>query len=529
MNSLHKYVTANVKNFKFKFNNILNFLKKKKPNKPLITFFNKKPDSFLFIARTYVVLFFCMRLLYIMNSLKWPGLTIQSAKKFYLFTLNLNNCDSSLLFDNTMLLLKESSSEFFSFTGSNCAWVLFKKWLHKFSPETVIKTFLNDKSIKTYIKYFVHINVALFGKLEYYRYRKILLKRNFVLERKIFIPVFKGINRITLLLSRHIVPERDRLTLKFKVYYNYLAIFYKGMRSVLLPIFLSIILGIILLNFFSTNFLRNVGVWIIVGLIFFWLISGFNFFLKRYRFGKYTSSIQRFWKRTNAYFWLIEGFLFLLFFYYYLNSSQEVYYMWDEANLNQHQLLSLTSFYMSSFILISLIMYSFFLLLNLNSYSFKQLLIHLTIITLGIIFIFLLECYQFYYIITLFYENVWNYLGEDSVWQLDVDSPKIRAKQQYFVLALIAKYWHFLFIFFSWLFVVFKSFEQKRIHYSLFGVNLQNLILLLLLNSLFVINWLKWIFRRFYDMVYYWFFTDQNMWFSYETADTLFNFFTAIF
>lgn len=199
--------------------------------------------------------------------------------------------------------------------------------------------------------------------------------------------------------------------------------------------------------------------------------------------------------------------------------------MWDEANLNQHQLLSLTSFYMSSFILISLIMYSFFLLLNLNSYSFKQLLIHLTIITLGIIFIFLLECYQFYYIITLFYENVWNYLGEDSVWQLDVDSPKIRAKQQYFVLALIAKYWHFLFIFFSWLFLVLKSFEQRRLHYTLFGVNLQNCLLLLVLNLLFNINWIKWLFRRFYDTTYYWFFTDSNAWLLESMLNELFTFF----
>lgn len=305
-------------------------------------------------------------------------------------------------------------------------------------------------------------------------------------------------------------------------------VFYSFFKNVFLAILLSMLLGVLLLNYFSTNFLRALAGWLVIGFIFFWLMSGFNFFIKRYRYGKFTAAIQRFWKRTNAYFWLIEGFLFLLFFYYYLNSSQEVNYMFDEASLNQSRLLSLVTFYITGALLLLLILYSIFILLNINAFTFKQLLIHVAVISVCIIFIFLVECYQFYYIITSFYETSWTYLGEEGVWLATVESAKLRVKQQYFILALIAKYWHFLFIFFSWLFVVFKAYEGRRLRYSLFTVNLQNLMLLFLLNSLFAVQWLKWVFRRFYDSMYFWFFADLNNWSLYTSASETSIFFSTM-
>ena len=307
-----------------------------------------------------------------------------------------------------------------------------------------------------------------------------------------------------------------------------LVVFYSFFKTVIVAGVLAVYLGVLLLNYFSTNFLRSLAGWLVVGFLFFWLMSGFNFFIKRYRYGKFTSAIQRFWKRTNAYFWLIEGFLFLLFFYYYINSSQEVAYMFDEGSLNQSKLIALVSFYLTGAFLLLLILYSVYVLLNINAFTFKQLLVHFTVISLCIIVIFLLECYQFYYIITSFYETTWVYQGEEGVWVAAVDSPKLRVKQQYFLLALIAKYWHFLFIFFSWLFVVFKAYESKRLRYSLFSVNLQNLILLFLLNSLFIVQWIKWACRRFGDGVYFWFFADINNWCLFNSADELSNFFLVM-
>ena len=197
--------------------------------------------------------------------------------------------------------------------------------------------------------------------------------------------------------------------------------------------------------------------------------------------------------------------------------------MYDEANLNQTFLPNLTSFYGSMVILFIVIFYSYYLLLNISNFSFKQQLLHLIINSTLMIYVFLLESYQFYYLLNTFFEVSWDYVEDIKTWVLNTENPKVRVKTQYLMLALIAKYWHFIFIFFSWLFLLYKSYEKKKIHYSLFGFVIQNSIILILLNLLFCIQWLKWVFRRYYDVIYYWFFTDTNSWLvnDFYTASTL--------
>lgn len=312
------------------------------------------------------------------------------------------------------------------------------------------------------------------------------------------------------------------------IIFQHFYIYYKALRTLIFPALVSVGLLFFLVNYFSSNILRQLSGWLVVGFIFFWLISGFNFFLKRYRFGKFTSAIQRFWKRANTYFWLVEGFLFSLFFYYYLNSSQEPLYMYDESALNQTYLFSLINAYFSYILLVFLIFYLFFLLLNMPNFIFKQQLIHLTVISLLLIYIYLLENYQFYYVLTSFIENFWLFDAESNTWALEFEAPRLRVKHQYLILALIAKYWHFLFIFLSWLFFVVKSFEIKKIFYPLFGVNIQNILILFLLNILFYVQWVKWFFKRFYDVTYYWFFVDPNHWSIYFVFDNIFNFFNSV-
>jgi hypothetical protein len=280
-----------------------------------------------------------------------------------------------------------------------------------------------------------------------------------------------------------------------------------------LPVLVSLLMIFLLINFFKIEIYTNMGIWGVLGFFFLWLMSGFNFFVKRYKNGKFTGAIQRFWKRTNAYFWLVEGFLFTLFFYYYLNSSQEPLYMYDESNFNQTFLPNLTTFYFSIILLIFIIFYSYYLLLNISNFSFKQQLTHLLINSVLMIYIFLLESYQFYYLVNTFFEITWEYAEDIKTWVLETENPKIRVKTQYLMLALIAKYWHFIFIFFSWLFLLYKSYERRRVYYSLFGFVIQNCIILMLLNLLFCVQWLKWLIRRYYDVIYYWFFTDSNNWF----------------
>jgi len=324
-----------------------------------------------------------------------------------------------------------------------------------------------------------------------------------------FIPVNLSTKTNFFVKNKNISIFRKTIFIPKSIYTSFF-VFYNNIKTIYLPLTISSIAFIILLDFFSVDFLRQTGIWTVFGFLAFWLFSSFNFFLKRYRFGKFTSAIQRFWKRTNVYFWVIEGFLFSLFFYYYLNSSQEPIYMYDESNLNQQFLPALTASYQSYLILLFIFFYTLYLLLALPTFKSTQQILHLGIMTLLYTYIYLLENYQVYYILTSFYENYWVYDAEQLVWSLEIEVPRIRTKQQYFLIALILKYWHFVFIYLSWLFVVMKSFEKKQISYLLLGLSSQNVLILFFLNILFNAQWLKWIIKRFGETAYYWFFSASN-------------------
>jgi hypothetical protein len=65
-------------------------------------------------------------------------------------------------------------------------------------------------------------------------------------------------------------------------------------NNVIAPLFISIFFFVYATIFFKLSLIKIVGGWSIVLLLIYWLLSGFNFFLKRYRFGKFTASLQRF-------------------------------------------------------------------------------------------------------------------------------------------------------------------------------------------------------------------------------------------
>ncbi len=300
----------------------------------------------------------------------------------------------------------------------------------------------------------------------------------------------------------------EEYTIFFRFFFKNLGVFYNFIKTTILSLMLGFIYFVYSIFFFKIQFLKQLSVWFIIGMLYFWLMSGFNFFVKRYQYGKFTSQIQRFWKRTNTCFWLIEGFLILLFFYYFLNSSQEPLYMYDYSALNQEYLVSLQVIGLNVILLSLVIYFMYFTMLRINSNSWAQINLYLLIISVFIFFSFFIETYQFYYVISIFNEKLWVLNEEDNTWIIDTDSPIMRTKQQYLFVCLIAKYWHFLFIFLSWVFFLIKSFEKRKITFVLFGANLQNMVLLYVLNFACYVQWFKWVYRRFFDLPYTWFFTN---------------------
>ena len=298
----------------------------------------------------------------------------------------------------------------------------------------------------------------------------------------------------------------------------YVWVFYTWVRFSLLGLYLALsFIGFLSFYFFITT-LKQLAIWFLICGFFFWLLSGFNFFLKRYRFGKATSALYRFWKRTNMCFWLIEGFLFLIFFYYYLNSSAEPTYFYDFSALLRVNLFSLVGAFFSFIYILFIIILLYYTLLALTYLSTTQLLFWFFICSLFIFYLFFIETYQFYYLLNGFIELSPVFIPEQGDWAYELESPRLRLKQQYFSLCLIAKYWHFLFIFISWVFLLLKSLEQKRFFFTLVGVNIQNFFILYILNSLALVEWIKWVYRRFVDLSYGWFFISPNFMFLQEFA-----------
>ncbi len=298
----------------------------------------------------------------------------------------------------------------------------------------------------------------------------------------------------------------------FKInYIQYIYFFYTFFKKVLLAIIISIVLFIGNIYFFKISFLKYLAIWWIIGFLVIWLFSGFNFFLKKYKYSKFTTAIQRFWKQTNSVFWCIEGFLFCLFFYYYLNSSQEPLFMYDNTSLNlKYFFFSKNIIFSISLIAITIFLVYIYLLINIYLNFFQKIFL-LLVITLHILYFFYIETYQFYYVITFFQENLWVFDEDINSWFLESETPILRLKYQYFIMCLLAKYWHFIFIFFSWLFFIIKSFEIKKCSITLLGLNFQNLIILYILNILCYIQIIKFIFKRYLELQYFWFFLNPNI------------------
>ncbi len=367
----------------------------------------------------------------------------------------------------------------------------WKIWHRRFTVSVlyIYGVRFSDQEIYFYLNFVNHVN-----KLNWF---------NWEFSRKyprLFALIFRsGIPIKIIYIYKNLIHN---LLNKFNVILNIITFNFKW---ILFSLVISIVYFIISLYYIQIDIAKQIALWYISGVIIYLLMSTFNSFLIKYKYGKYTSAIQRFWKRTGIVFWLVEGFLFLLFFYYFLNSSQEPLYMFDYSSLNQELLVQLKITF-KNLLLLSLAIYlSFILLINLNYLNYYQNLSILFTILLIVFYSLYIETYQFIYIISLYSDKFWLFEDMSQSWVLEIEQNNIRVKQQYFLYCLIAKYWHFFFIFVSWFFFFIKSVEIKKINYTMLGYNTQNLLILYILNILCLIQWIKYACKKFLEITYYWF------------------------
>lgn len=285
---------------------------------------------------------------------------------------------------------------------------------------------------------------------------------------------------------------------------------WSGISVWILSLFIIYIIVYFLLFIRILPFNKLILSWVLLIMFIYWIISGFIFFIKKYQYSRYTSSIQRFWKRTYIIFWIIEAGTFLVFFYLTINATSEPIYMYDQIKIYKTHLFSWRWFLIKLLPLVLVILLSYFLQLTMKwNTSNKQSTIILSI-TLLLLYILWLEFYQFYHIIS-FYSNIaWVFDYDEYIWSLEFDSRKTRLTNNYISICLFAKFWHFVFVFIFWVFFVLRVNELNRVRYPLIAANLQNFIIIYIMSWVYMYPWIKFIFRKYLDITYYWFYMNSR-------------------
>jgi hypothetical protein len=257
-------------------------------------------------------------------------------------------------------------------------------------------------------------------------------------------------------------------------------------------------------------FNKIVFIWIVVAMFGYWLMSGFVFFIKKYQFGKFTSSIQRFWRRSYIIFWLIEFSLFSVFFYLTLNANNESWYMYDQLQVFKTGLFSWRSFFLKIFPLTLLLIFGYLFLLTVKWNVFNKHALWLLLLTVILLYVVWCEFYQFFHVINFYGNFNWVFDIDEKIWSLELEIRKSRTVNHYIMLMVMLKFWHIVFIFIIWVFFVLRSIEIGRIRYPLLSANLQNFLILYLFAWVMMFPWLKFILRRYLDMPYYWFYINNR-------------------
>lgn len=303
----------------------------------------------------------------------------------------------------------------------------------------------------------------------------------------------------------------------FNKTYSYFFSLFSGFRYLWIMFrfwFLGLVLGLFAFYFLTyirlLPFNKVIFEWFLIAMFVYWLLSGFVYFIKKYQFSKYTSVVQRFWKRSFILFWVIETFLFLIYFYLTLNASEEPVYMYDQMKLYKSHLFSWRLFILKLIPIISMIVLSYYLQLSLKWSLFNKQSITILSITLLMLYTVWLEFYQFFHIVN-FYGNLnWVFDYDEFLWNLELEFRRTRLSNNYVALCLMAKFWHLIFIFIFWVFFVLRVNEINRVRYPLLAANSQNLIILYILTWLYMYPWFKFVFRNFLDTSFYWFMTNNR-------------------
>jgi hypothetical protein len=296
-----------------------------------------------------------------------------------------------------------------------------------------------------------------------------------------------------------------------------LQLFLYGLRSVwkhlrfwILP--LTFMILFVYYSFFlrSLPFSKVIFAYILIGNMFYLLISGFVFFIKHYQYRLYTSVIQRFWRRTLIIFWAIEGSLFTCFFYLIINASQEPIYMYDNIQIYKTHFYSWRYFLSKIFLSALVIVLVYILLLSIKWNTFTKTNNIALLITVILLYISWLEFYQLFHLMNCYGNSNWVYDFSEHLWNLELEFKRTRIVNHYVTIGLVAKFWHVVFAVVFWIFFLLRGLESSRYRYPLLAANLQNFLIIYIMSWLYMYPWFKYSIRKILDVPYFWFFVNNR-------------------
>ena len=233
------------------------------------------------------------------------------------------------------------------------------------------------------------------------------------------------------------------------------------------------------------------------------LVSGFVFFLKRYAFGRFTTVISRFWKRSFSIFWLLEGYVFACFIYLTLNSSSEVLYFYDYQSIFKTHLFSFRLFFFKLTAISMLMLLTFFLVGNLSFLKESSISLLGTLVSSLLLYIFWVEFLQFFHFASFVEFFSWSPSGESLEWSLESEGRKSRIANNYVLVCVGAKFLHLIVIVLMWFFSFNRMLERPDSREYLLSANLQNFVIMYMLNWIAMYPWFKFIFRKYMSSAYF--------------------------
>ena len=244
--------------------------------------------------------------------------------------------------------------------------------------------------------------------------------------------------------------------------------------------------------------------------MFYLLLSGFVFFIKKYQYRLYTSVIQRFWRRSLIIFWAIEGSLFTCFVYLIFNASQEPVHVYDNIQIYKTHFYSWRFFLIKMILSALLIIFTYMLLLSIKWNTFSKTNNLALLITVILLYVAWLEFYQFFHLMNSYGTANWVYDFSEHLWNLELEFKRTRIVNHYVTIGLVAKFWHIVFAVVFWLFFLLRGLESSRYRYPLLAANLQNFLIVYFMGWLYMYPWFKFVLRKALDMPYFWFFVNNR-------------------